>query len=440
MFHRRQFLAAAGCLLPLPWLEALASGNRERAARCVFIHIPLGANMWNWFPRTLGANPELSWSLAPLAPHIDNVTIFSGLHYTGRGFAHAESSYFLTGNPNVDGPLLSGNTISVDQHIARARGHETGLPSLELSVAGGNHTACYDANGARMYGLCDLRAIYERLFGTPTAIADAQRRQSILDVVGRRLRDRTSTLGREDLRRLNQYSDAVATVERQLARDHAYYVETGKRYAATAPGLALDADKLNNVGREAYIDTLYDLAVLALQGDRTRIVTIESPWNSSSEGVFEYYPDLKPRDLPDRIGWHLAGHNLNIRDESQTPLESEYLRKIDRYWVGKLARFLDRLASIEHQGGTLLDHTLVMYGSGMAWGNHTRDHLPVLIAGGRALGIRHRGHLAYNERAQRDAAPPASHLGDLLRTVSEVCGVPARGFGASRRVLDEILA
>lgn len=142
----------------------------------------------------------------------------------------------------------------------------------------------------------------------------------------------------------------------------------------------------------------------------------------------------------DTISWDARGHSLSVKNEADTPLEAEYLANIDRYWVGKLARFLDRLAAIDHDGASLLDHTVVMFGSGMSWGNHNPDHLPLLIAGGSKLGIKHLGHVGYNDHAPADEQRPKTNASDLLRTISEVCGVPAVGFGDSTRVIDELLA
>jgi hypothetical protein len=448
MLTKREFLQCAGAGLALPWLESLtpalggpvAAAAKAKPARCVFIHSPFGVNMWRWFPKAFGPGADLGATLAPLQHLVDRVTVFSGLRQKNSG-GHGESGLFLTGNPNFGGGKLplTGNTISVDQHIAAARGHETSIPSLVLSVAGGQDTVSWDASGTAMYGLCDLPLIYEKLFGSPQVLARGQRHQSILNVVGGKMQRVSQHLGKEDQRRLSQYADAVASVDAQLVRDRAYYEGEAQKFAATAPGLALNANKLDNIGREAYIDTLYDLAALSLQSDRTRIITIESPF-SQGTAIFNYYPDLLPKGQKGQMIWHQSGHSLSVSNEADTPLHAEYLANIDRYWVGKLARFLDRLAAIDHDGASLLDHTVVMFGSGMSWGNHNPDHLPLLIAGGSKLGIRHQGHVGYNDHAPADAQRPKTNASDLLRTISEVCGVPAPGFGESTRVIDELLA
>lgn len=448
MLTKRDFLQCAGAGLTLPWLESLApalggtgaADTKARPARCVFIHIPFGVNMWRWFPKAFGPGADLGPTLAPLQHLVDRVTVFSGLRHKNAG-GHGESGLFLTGNPNFNGGKLSltGNTISVDQHIAAARGHETSIPSLVLSMAGGSDTISWDARGTALHGLCDLPLIYEKLFGSPEVLARSERHRSILDVVGGDMHRLTRDLGREDARRLSQYADAIASVDAQLVRDRKYYEEEAQKFTATAPGLALNANKLDNLGREAYIDTLYDLAALALQSDRTRIISMESPFSQRIH-AFDVYTDLLPKGLKGDGGWHGNGHNLSTKNEAYTPFPAEYLANIDRYWVGKLARFLDRLAAIDHDGASLLDHTVVLFGSGMSWGNHNPDQLPLLIAGGSKLGIRHQGHVGYNDRAPADAQRPATNASDLLRTISEVCGVPAPGFGSSTRVIDELLA
>jgi hypothetical protein len=448
MLTKREFLQCAGAGLALPWLESLApalggtvaADAKAKPARCVFIHIPFGVNMWRWFPKAFGPGADLGPTLAPLQHLVDKVTVFSGLRQKNSG-GHGESGLFLTGNPNLSGGklTLTGNTISVDQHIAAARGHETSIPSLALSVAGGQDTVSWDASGTAMYGLCDLPLIYEKLFGSPQVLARGQRHQSILNLAGGKMQRVSQHLGKEDRRRLSQYADAIASVDAQLVRDRKYYQEEAQKFTATAPGLALNANKLDNIGREAYIDTLYDLAALAVQSDRTRIITIESPF-SMGTAIFTSFPDLLPKGAKGQMFWHQSGHSLSVSNEADTPLHAEYLANIDRYWVGKLARFLDRLAAIDHEGASLLDHTVVMFGSGMSWGNHNPDHLPLLIAGGSKLGIRHQGHVGYNDHAPADAQRPKTNASDLLRTISEVCGVPAPGFGESTRVIDELLA
>ncbi|QDU96558.1 DUF1552 domain-containing protein [Lignipirellula cremea] len=447
MLNKREFLQLTGAGLALPWLELLQpafggerqGGTNVKAARCVFIHIPFGVNMWRWFPKEFGPGVDLGPTLAPLQHRADQVTVFSGLRHKNAG-GHGESGLFLTGNPNYSGGKLplTGNTISIDQHIAAACGRETSIPSLVLSMAGGPDTISWDARGTAMYGLCDLPLIYEKLFGSAEVLARGKRHQSILNVVAGDMQRLSQNLGREDARRLSQYADAIASVDAQLVRDRKYYQEEAQEFTTTAPGLSLNANKLDNLGREAYVDTLYDLAALALQSDRTRVITIESPF-SQRVSAFDHYPELFPKGMKVAQGWHGSGHNLSQKNEADTPIPAEYLANIDRYWVSKLARFLDRLAGIDHDGATLLDHTVVMFGSGMSWGNHMPDQLPLLIAGGSALGIKHQGHIGYNDRDPHGKHLPKSNASDLLRTISEVCGVPAEGFGESVRVLDELL-
>ncbi|MBL8796464.1 MAG: DUF1552 domain-containing protein [Planctomycetia bacterium] len=441
---KREFMKLTGCGLGLPWLESLqpllGAAAGPKPARCVFIHVPYGVNMWRWFPKQFGPGAHFGETLAPIRHLADQVTVFSGLRHKNAG-AHGESGLWLTGNKAYNGGKSdkTGNTISIDQHIARSRGSETGIPSLVLSVAGGQDTISWDAKGTAMYGLCDLPQIYEMLFGSPNAVARTQRHQSVLELVGRDLGKFQQGLGREDARRLGQYADAISTTDAQLRRDREYYRNGASEFTATAPGLSLSANKLDNIGRDAYVNTLYDLAALALHGDRTRIITIESPFNHAAP-VFAHYPDLFPDGKKMDAGWHGCGHQLSQKNEADTPLQAQYLANIDRYWVSKLARFLDRLNSISHEGGTLLDHTIVMYGSGMSWGNHLPDQLPLLIAGGKALGIKHKAHVGYNDRDPAAKDLPKSNASDLLRTISEACGVSAKGFGESTRTLEEILA
>lgn len=435
---RRRFLQAAGVSLALPYLEAMARDASPRPGRTVFFFVPNGVNMWEWHPREVGADYNLTFALEPLAPFRRELTVFSGLQHFGAGGGHQEAGIWLTGNDRYRGGKhhVAPNTISIDQHIARRVGTHTRIPNLVLSSMGGTNTISFNAAGQAVSADANLRGVFEDLFGSPNVVRLLERRGSVLDAVREETVDLRRDLGRLDRQRLDQYLESVHDVERRVRRD-LRWVQTD-RPAVDDRAFALDADPYRAETQSEYIRTMLDLMALALETDSTRVIAF---LGTCSEGVgsLKVYSEFGTQN------WHGVGHNTNDLPLADKPREYAFLRQVDRWWADHLARFLRKLGDAREGEDSLLERTAVLFGSGMSWpASHGPHNLPLLLAGGSKLGIRHGRHLRVNAQLTNPRgarlAPGCVSVSDLLRTISERVGVPAEGFGQSTRVIDELIA
>lgn len=443
MFDRRTFLRAAGVCMPLPWLESLAVGSERGPAagaargRAVFFMVPSGVNMWRWHPKEFGRDYQLSGTLSALEPFRNELTIFSGLeHAKGGGGGHQEVGVWLTGNQKfklVDSMVDQPNTISIDQHIAAGIGGRTRIPSLVLSAPGGNVTASFDAKGAAVFAENNLRRLFGELFGSPDVMQRLDRRSSLLDLVGDQAKSLTRRLGQSDRRQLDDYLETVRDVEGRLQADRDYF--SSQPLPIKPDDFTLDVDPQRQ--RQDYFATLLDIVALALRNDQTRVVSLLTC--GSGHEFFARWPEFG------KLSHHQASHGTNLVPEQDQAAYYAFLEAVDKWFVAHLARFLQRLQETQDGDGTLLSNTMVLYGGGMSW-THNPSNLPMLLAGGSSLGLRHGSHLRFNPhknfqgQPDKGVKPEETTVSDVLRTMSERLGVPAAGFGDSRRVVDELLA
>ncbi len=397
---RRTVLRGLGVTVALPWLEAMPGlGSRAAGAvmggtslpasavpvRLACVFMPNGVNYEAWEPAGEGASYALSRTLEPLAAVRSHVNVMTGLTLNkarangdGPGDHARSSASFLTGN---QARKTAGNDIrngvSVDQIAARHVGTQTRLPSIELgcenSPSAGSCDSGYScaytsniswrADDAPMPKMVDPAAVFERLFGDATQAAAQRerlsRRQSILDFVrddARRLSDR---LGMNDRRKLDQFQSAVREIELRIqrARDDTRTVK--------APDMPAPAGIPRAVGE--HIDLMYDMLLLAFQMDVTRV------------GTFMLAVDGSNRTLPE-IGITEGHHHLSHHQNNAEMIEK--IRRIDRFYVERFARFVDRLSKTPDGEGTLLDNSMVLLGGGISDGNkHNHEDLPILLAG-----------------------------------------------------------
>ncbi len=438
MLNRRHFLKAAGVCLPLPWLETLAAAEKTPATppgRAVFFMVPSGVNMWRWHPKEFGPDYKISSTLAALTPFRKELTIFSGLeHAKGAGGGHYEVGVWLTGNEKYkskDGPV-EPNTISIDQHIAGAIGSRTRIPSLVLSAPGGSVTTSFDAKGAPVNAENNLRRLFGELFGSPDVLSRLDRRSSVLDLVGEQAKGLSKQLGKNDRQRFDDYLQSVRDVESRLQADRGYFAS--KPLPISADDLKLDVDPQSQ--RQDYFQTMLDLVALALRNDQTRIVSILAC--GSGHEFFGQWPQFG------NDTHHRASHATNYDTEAQRPKDFALLESVDKWFVAHLARFLERLNGTKEGEGTLLANTMVLFGGGMSW-THNPSNLPMLLAGGSRLGLKHGSHLRLNPhkdhmgKLDRAAKVQETTICDVLRTMSERLDVPADRFGDSRRSVKELL-
>ena len=431
---RRTFLRGMGASVALPLLDAMvpsmtafAKSPARPVRRLGFVYMPMGCDIARWTPPGEGKLVELSPALQSLASVVDQLTVITNLElknaYPGT---HATSNAaFLSAakakwTESTDYHL--GTTV--DQIAAQQIGHHTLLPSLELSMdllqtvgqCDNGYACVYQNNLSWSSPTTPLpaeahpRIVFERLFGEGGSAADRRaalrRRASLLDWVREDISRLQKTLGPEDRTRVGQYLDTVREVERRIQ----------KAEAATTDDQAPDLDRPVGVPA-AYADharLMFDLQVLALQGDVTRVITFQLARETSNRTYTEI-------GVPDPH--HPLTHHGN------DPEKVARMAKINAFHVSLFGYLLEKLQSTPEGDGSLLDHALYLYGSGMGDPNiHNHVNLPILVAGGGAGGAR---HIKYAE---------PTPLANLHLTLLERVGVRLDGFADSTGKVDELLS
>jgi len=411
--NRRTALKGLGVSLALPWLESLpgasafaaaASGGSPHPLRTAFLFVPNGIHMPDWTPKSEGFGFQLPYILEPLANVQDDLLVLSGLtHDKGRANGdgpgdHARSAgAFLTGAQprKTDGSNIRLG-VSVDQVAAQAIGSATRFPSLELGCERGRGAGNCDSGYSCAYSVniswasetmpvakeIDPRLVFERLFsGSNPTEADKNRsrrdtlKQSILDFIADDAKQLQSKLGRGDQRKLDEYLTGVREVERRLTHVENIDVESASPEHRRPSGIPQKYDE--------HIRLMCDMLVLAFQSDLTRIAT----FMLANEGSNRSYREI---DITD--GHHDLSHH------GGDPKKHAKIREINRLHVRQLAYLLEKLKSIKEGDGTLLDHSMIVYGAGIGDGNrHNHDDLPVLLAGGGNGTIATGRHVRYEQ-------------------------------------------
>jgi hypothetical protein len=429
---RRAVLRGAGAAIALPFLESwLPARGLPRPApplRVVFVYAPNGKHMPNWTPRDVGVLTDLPPTLLPLRDMKHQVTILSGLAQRnanamtdGPGDHARAMATFLTGvRPHKTSGADVRVGVSIDQVIAAAVGGATRLPSLEVGCEGGKpggtcdngYSCAYQTNlswrtaSSPMPKEIDPRIVFERLFGDrvrPEAEAVRARRererQSVLDFVAEDARHLSESLGSADRRKLEEYLTSIREVERRLQ-------QAQPTVAIGRESLVRPAGVPENFERHARL--LADLVALAFQADLTRVVTFVLGNDGSNRSY---------REVGVSEGHHDVSHHGN------DPARHEKLRRINRLHVSQLAYLMGRLQAIPYEAGSLLDHCLIVYGSGISDGDrHNHEDLPIVLAGGG--GGSHRGGRHVHD-------PDGTPLCNLYLELMDALAVPAARFGDS---------
>ena len=460
---RRHALRGLGAGVALPALDCMrpparAAGDEkettpqgERPRRSVCVYLPNGVNTLDYQILEAGAGYRFSRTLAPLERHRADLTPISGLHHPhGLGHHHNCETIWLTGAEI--GPTAR-NSVSLDQRIAEETAPHTRFRSLELSCTG--KSLSYDRDGIQQPADRKPSEVFQRLFEPPGDGIAAERRAlrrrgSVVDAVLGEARELDRKIGTEDRARLDQYLGAVREVEVRVERTDAWLDVPRPDVDALAPGARKRIDRAVSAADPGdYYRTMYDLIVLAFQTDAARVATFMTGDESHGFAV----PQL---DI-NQSRHQLSHHNGD-------PAAMRRLSDSDRFNVEQFAYFLDRLAETADARGPLLDGTVVLYGSGMAYGHsHGNANLPTVVAGGSALGLKHGRHLDYNRLAGPDAFPgyalgedgalttkhyqtcsrpanPAAKVSDLLLTIAHATGVEVDRFADSGGVLNDLLA
>jgi hypothetical protein len=382
---RRALLRGAGGIaLSLPFLEAMtpAVARAQTAAaprRLGFIYFPNGYIKEHWTPATEG-DYALTRALQPLAPFKDRVNVITGLACdpakTTAGFHDRAICSFMTGVELIRGKGASA--VSVDQIAAPVLSKDVPFSSLEIGIQelGQFGGPSFKSATNRLPVEINPRYLFERLFGDadrlePAVLADLRKRQrSILDAVSSDAATVRAMLGSSDRQKVAEYMDSVRDIERRLA--------VMDKLAAKEIKYERPAGTPDNYGD--HVKMMIDLQVIALQTDLTRVWTFMLGMEAS---------DMTYSD----IGWgnshHLTSHH------GGRPDQIEGLAQVNRYQVELLTYLLAKMDAVKEQDGkSLLDNSLLMYGSSLGDGNrHMQVDLPVLLVGGQAMGVKGGRHL-----------------------------------------------
>ncbi len=440
---RRALLRGMGVTLALPWLDAMRPAmaapravSGSRALRMGFVYVPNGIIdlKGEWTPKGEGREFEFSEINGSLEPYREHITALSGLaHLNGRPGGdgpgdHARAgATFLTGARPVKTEAAGIRAgVSADQIAARALGQHTQIASLETgieepSVAGGCDSgySCAYTNTISWRTPTtpnpvedNPRRLFERLFGDGSSTDPAERlarlreQRTILDFVREDLARLQGELGMADRRKLDEYAEAVRDLERRIGRAEA----DGGRHLPTMhrPGGVPD-----NFTDHAKL--MIDLQVLAFQADLTRVTT----FMMGREGTWRSYPGI---GVPD--AHHAVTHHSNDPEKIQKTI------RINQHHVSMFGYMLERMRSTPDVEGSLLDNSMLVYGSSISDGNkHLHHDLPVLLAGGGGGQIRGGRHLRF---------PRETPMSNLLLSMLDIAGVPTEMLGDSTGRLEAL--
>lgn len=431
---RRTLLRGAGSALALPFLESMIPAGTARAqaparpvTRLACIYVPHGAVMDRWTPTSDGTGFAFRQILEPLAPFRDSINIVSDfslpLAYgsdASAGANHTRSSAVWLAGAEPAAGSRARLGVTVDQVAARHIGQDTPLPSLELCIEDGGLScgtglSCAYRNTISWQGPesplpmeNNPQVVFERLFGDGATSAEraARREQarSMLDALTGEVATLRRGLPAADRERLERYLTDVREVERRI--DLAGEMVPENLDLPPAPTGIPDSF-------DVHVKLMFDLLTLAWQTDITRVSTMMLAKEVSNA----VYPESGITDP-----FHNLSHHSNV------PANIERLAQLNTYHTSVFAYFLDRLASTPDGEGTLLDHSLVLYGSGMSNSNqHDHDPLPIILAGGASGRLKGGRHLRSPE--------PKATLSNLLLAVLEKLGVEQVAFGDSTGIM-----
>src|SRR5579862_390269 len=429
---RRAVLRGLGVAVALPTLDAMAplrvfAGDTPAPPlRMAFLSIPNGVNNAYWFPKDVGSNYILPKTLASLEPVKNDLLVLSGLAHDkakangdGPGDHARSNATYLTGCQarKTDGKDIRAG-VSVDQRAADKMAAKTRLASIELGCEKGAMAGNCDSGYSCAYSSAiswksptlpmpkeiNPRSVFTRLFGDPNQLAQerdraklAMYRRSVLDLVSADAKSLDQDLGLADRRKLEEYLEAVRTVEKQIQAAE-------KDEARRIP--VMEAPEGIPTDFPAYVKLMMDLLVLAFQTDTTRIATFVM----ANEGSNRTFPWIEVRD-----GHHsLSHHGGNVE-------KTDKIQKIDQFYVEQFSYFVQKMRSIPDGDGTLLDNSMLVYGGAIGDGNrHNHDELPILLAGKAQGTIASGRHLRY---------PRGTPLCNLFLSMLDRVGVREDSFG-----------
>lgn len=423
---RRTFLRGLSTAVALPFLDAMQPALTAATAapkRLGFVYFPNGAMMDYWIPKTDGTGFEFTQTLAPLAPYKDQLTVIGNLARAGTTIGdHAVAAAgWLTGvyaKKTEAEDVIAGPTI--DQLVARQIGQDTVFPSIELATEdftgyiGGctpgfsctyMNTLCWTSPTTPVPMEINPRVAFERMFGRAGSSAQRQARQaedrSILDSVTGEAARLNATLGARDRVRLSDYLDQLREIEQRIAR---HQKQTSSIEAN------IDAPTGIPESFEEHAALMFELQAVAYQSDITRVVT----FMLSREASQRTYPQIEVSEPH-----HTISHHGN------DPQKKTANARINLYHMQQFAKFVEKLRTTPDGDGSLLDHSLIFYGSGMGDSNaHATDPLPLVAVG----GLSGRGHRHMLQK-------PKTPVANLWLGVAEKFGVNMDRLGNSDGVI-----
>jgi hypothetical protein len=429
---RRTFIRGMGATLALPLLDAMVpamSALSKAAPRFAAIYCGNGANMNDWRPATEGVDFALSPILKPLEAFRHRTIVFTGLDNfpatdqgdSGGQHPRAAPAFMSCVHPKqTEGADVQAGT-TMDQMIAQAICRDSKLSSLELAVDRNDVVGACDHGYACAYmnsmswktptmplpAETNPRFVFERLFGSgdtaEARVARSREDRSILDGLTQEISHLRRKVGLRDGVKLGEYLDAIREVEQRIAKSESYNTDLA------VPERPVGVPETF----KEYAELMFDLQALAFQADITRVCS----FLMARENVNRSYSEI---GLPE--AHHAMSHHGNNPDKMAA------FSKLNTYHVETLAYFLKKLQATADGDGTLLDHAIVLYGSGMSDGNtHNNFDVPVVVVGGRDQQLKGNRHLKY---------PKGTPLANLSLSLMDKFGVNLERFGDSTGELD----
>ena len=438
---RRHALRAMGTCIALPMLYCIIPLRAMEKAtatprRSAFIYLANGMHSLNYQILTPGRDYQFSRSLKPLEKHREVITPISGMHHPGAlGHHHNCIKIWLTGGKL--GPS-DRNTISVDQKMAELTGQHTRYPSMEIAI--NQESLAWTTDGVGLPPLRRCSEIFASLFEEPAGGLAAQRKElrrkgSVLDSNLAEVRRLQKKMGAADKGRMEQYLTSVREAEIRTRRADAW-LDTPLPEISEADRKRTNRD-IPKTQAGDYFRTIYDLMVLAFQTDVTRVAT----FSLGGEGQAISIPE---------IGITESRHQLS--HHGGDPGYMEKLTNYDTFAIEQFGYFLSRLEETKDLSGKpLLGSTMALFGSGMSYGHsHGNANLPLVLAGGSDLGLKHGSHLDFNQghfggyqldkpgEHYRLCTRPANmeaHMSNLLLMMAQRMGVETDQFGDNNTVM-----
>lgn len=408
---RRTFIKGMGVTCMLPFFEGMAMTSLSKFAKPVspkrlcILYFPNGVGLppkesiyhknWSWFPIGEGSDYKLTKSLSPLSPYRSYMSIMGGLShpFSRNVLGHMAGDSFLTGG-DLRGEYK--NSISLDQVAAEKLSHYTRFPSLTLSTDGGvgyksrTSTLSFNSSGKPIPSEHRQREIFERYFSPNGGAPTHQRRKSIqqgmkiVDLVLEDSKTLKNRLGSNDKAKLDEYLTSLDQVEKQLSRNEKWLDVPMKEFDASLINLDVDP----TTAPEDYVRSMMDLMILGFQTDATRVISYLMA-REDGMGFGDNFP---------KIALGLQGHHTISHDKATGHWED--WGRLDRWYAKQFAYFINKMKNTKDIHGSLLDNTLILYGSACSTTHNARNY-PLILAGGSKMGVNHGEYTVFDEKQER---------------------------------------